>query len=240
MWSRDFAVGIFAVLPLWLLYEGLRLTLAPEERNGVEAVVTETVARFGSRAYLVLQCLFAITILVAAWSISRRRLPWAKVALVSALEGAVYGLVLGPVTLALSLFLLDSGRVLLQLVEAVPVASLGADIVASIGAGVFEEAMFRLGLLSLLALFFGRLARSMGVSVHLGIGIAIVASALAFAAAHHYHPASEPFSTDAFVFRTVAGLLLGVMFVFRGFAVCVYAHAVYDVHFYLTQSAPGT
>jgi len=35
------------------------------------------------------------------------------------------------------------------------------------------------------------------------------------------------------VFRTVAGLVLGTMFVLRGFAVCVYAHAVYDVHYYL-------
>ena len=30
-WSRDPAVGLFAVLPLWLLYEALRLRLAPNE-----------------------------------------------------------------------------------------------------------------------------------------------------------------------------------------------------------------
>ena len=41
MWSRDPAVGLFAVLPLWLCYEVLRLTLAPEERNGAELMVSE-------------------------------------------------------------------------------------------------------------------------------------------------------------------------------------------------------
>ena len=33
-WSRDAAVGLFAVLPLWLVYQALRAALAPEDRNG--------------------------------------------------------------------------------------------------------------------------------------------------------------------------------------------------------------
>jgi hypothetical protein len=37
-----------------------------------------------------------------------------------------------------------------------------------------------------------------------------------------------------FLFRAVAGVVLGVIFVVRGFAVCVYAHAVYDLHYYLS------
>ena len=37
-----------------------------------------------------------------------------------------------------------------------------------------------------------------------------------------------------FVFRTVAGVLLGVLFITRGLGVCVYTHAMYDVFFYLS------
>jgi hypothetical protein len=30
-------------------------------------------------------------------------------------------------------------------------------------------------------------------------------------------------------------LLLGALFVLRGFGVCVYTHVMYDVHYYLTN-----
>jgi len=43
-----------------------------------------------------------------------------------------------------------------------------------------------------------------------------------------------PFEQRVFVFRAMAGLVLGLMFVVRGFGVCVYAHTLYDVHYYLT------
>ena len=59
-WSRDPAVGVFAVLPLWLMYEALRLTLAPAERNGAEALVTDTVSLLGRHAMLVLRSLFVL------------------------------------------------------------------------------------------------------------------------------------------------------------------------------------
>ena len=95
-WSRDPAVGLFAVLPLWLLYEGLRLSLTPEERNGAEALLLDTLGLLGPGATVLLRILFGATVLVAAVSIHRRHVPWTRVALVSALEGTVYGLLLGP------------------------------------------------------------------------------------------------------------------------------------------------
>ena len=38
-WSRDPAMGLFAVLPLWLVYILLRSQLAPAERNGAEVLL---------------------------------------------------------------------------------------------------------------------------------------------------------------------------------------------------------
>ena len=40
-----------------------------------------------------------------------------------------------------------------------------------------------------------------------------------------------------FLFRTMAGILLGLLMWWRGFGVCVYTHTLYDVHYYLTQTA---
>ena len=46
-WSRDPAMGLFAVLPLWLVYILLRSQLAPAERNGAEVLLLQQFARLG-------------------------------------------------------------------------------------------------------------------------------------------------------------------------------------------------
>lgn len=227
-WSRDWAVGIFAVLPLWLAYEGLRLTLAPDERNGAEALVRDSLMMLGPNALVLLRVAFAVTVVCAARSIARRSVPWGRVAMVSVLEGTVYGLMLGPVTGALTLYALEGGAWLVT-------GGIASDVIGSLGAGIFEEAVFRLGLLSVLALGLVRVARWSGAPEWTAAGVAIVVSAVVFSWFHHLGAGGEPFEFGVFVFRAMAGLVLGVLFVVRGFGICVYTHAAYDLHFYLSR-----
>ncbi|HUR53298.1 MAG TPA: CPBP family glutamic-type intramembrane protease, partial [Gemmataceae bacterium] len=99
-----------------------------------------------------------------------------------------------------------------------------AKILAFIGAGIYEEVLFRLGLFVLLCgVLRVLLPRSASMI------LAGVAAALAFAAAHHVGPYGEPMRADYFAFRTVAGLYFTVLFVARGFGIAVGAHAGYDV-----------
>ncbi|MCC6671431.1 MAG: CPBP family intramembrane metalloprotease [Planctomycetes bacterium] len=231
-WSRDPAVGLFAVLPLWLLYEALRLTLAPHERNGAEAILAEALGLLGPQAVLILRGVFAFTVLVAAWSLHARAVPWAKVAAVSALEGTLYALLLGPLAAILAT---SSQRVLQAAAPGSAQGSLAADLVASLGAGIFEELFFRLILLSLLAYVAVRACAAFGVPRPLGVAFAVLASALLFALFHHLGPEAPPVHRGVFLFRTCAGLLLGILFVARGFGVAVYTHSIYDVVFYLTN-----
>ncbi len=226
-WSRDPAVGLFAVLPLWLAYEGLRLCLAPEERNGAEALLAEVLRLLGPTAFTILRLMFGIAVLLSALSLLRRSVPWLKVTLVTALEGLVYALVLGPLAGGLEA---SSARLL----GAVPQNQLLRDLVGSLGAGLFEELVFRLILLSVLALAFTRVAQSFGFHKVFGVAGAVLVSAVVFSLFHHVGPGAAPFDQREFVFRAIAGLILGVMFVVRGFGVTVYAHALYDVHYYLT------
>jgi membrane protease YdiL (CAAX protease family) len=102
--------------------------------------------------------------------------------------------------------------------------SLAAWCVTFLGAGVYEETVFRLVLFGLL-LRFGRSALGPG-----GAGVlAAAVSVTLFAAAHHYGPAGEPWSPPLFAFRVTAGLLFTLLFHFRGFGVAVACHACYDV-----------
>ena len=72
-WSRDPSMGLFAVLPLWLCYIGLRWQLAPDERNGAELWLLRELSRLGPRAHLVLSASFALLVAVSARSLVRDR-----------------------------------------------------------------------------------------------------------------------------------------------------------------------
>ena len=59
--------------------------------------------------------------------------------------------------------------------------------------------------------------------------IAVLVSSLAFALYHHLGAYGEPLVAGRFVFRLLAGTILGVLFATRGLAVVVYMHVFYDV-----------
>jgi len=227
-WSRDPALGLFAVLPLWLLYEALRLCLTPAERNGAEVLLLQEVDRIGWRGLLILRAAFAVLVVFAAVSLVRRSVPWLRVAAVVALEGTVYGLLLGPSAAALASSasrVLDLGR---------GASGLAADLVGSLGAGIFEELVFRLGLMSVLVWIGLRAMAAWSLPRWLVGCLAVIGSALVFAWFHHL--CGEPFESRRFLFRTMAGILLGLLMWFRGYGVCVYTHALYDVHYYVTET----
>ncbi len=228
VWSRDPAMSLFAVLPLWLVYETLRLFLAPGERNGAEVMVGQSLRALGPHAVPMMRAIFALTVVYAAWSLHRRDVPWARVAAVIVLEGTVYGLMLGPLASALA----TSSHGLLS---ASGEWRLSADLVASLGAGLFEELVFRLALLSIVSLVLARPCEVAKLPRAVPIGLAVAVSAVAFSWFHHVGQGAPPIERDVFVFRVVAGVLLGVLFVVRGFGVAVYTHALYDVHYYMTH-----
>lgn len=231
-WSRDPAVGFFAVLPLWLLYELLRIRLTPEERNGAEFLLVQAVEQVGPRGHLVLSGVLGLCMVLAARSLVRRQVPWLRVALVSALEGTVYGLLLGPLSAALAS---SAARVLcVEAGQAGGPTRLQQDLVGAMGAGIFEELLFRLALMSVLIWLWERARRVLDLPQALGGALAVVVSAIVFSWFHHVW--GEPFTMSAFLFRAMAGVLLGVLMIFRGYGVCVYTHVLYDVHYYLTRS----
>ena len=226
-WSRDPAVGLFAVLPLWLLYEGMRLLLTPADRNGAELLLLREVDRFGGYGHLALRVGFCSLLVFAARSLVRRQVPWLRVAAVLALEGTAYALMLGPVASALTS---SAGRLL---EVGATTTTLNANLVGSLGAGIFEELVFRLGLMSALVWVGVRATRDTAVPRWIIGAVAVVTSALAFSWFHHL--CGEPYERIRFVFRTMAGVLLGLLMWARGYGVCVYTHSVYNVYFYLDE-----
>ena len=104
-------------------------------------------------------------------------------------------------------------------------APAAGQLVTYVGAGIYEEVLFRLGLFGGLCLVL-RLALLPKI---VAVPLAAVGAALVFAGAHHYGAAGEPFVPGRFLFRALAGLYFTAVFVTRGFGVTAGTHAAYDV-----------
>lgn len=108
-----------------------------------------------------------------------------------------------------------------------PGLRIAAELVFNAGAGVYEELVFRLLLVLLLALFFTKI-------VHLdrtqGGVAAAVAAAVLFSLVHFggQDPWGGADFWPLFLFRATAGLFFSLLFYFRSFGVAVAAHALYD------------
>jgi membrane protease YdiL (CAAX protease family) len=108
--------------------------------------------------------------------------------------------------------------------------------VGFVGAGIYEEFLFRLCLLPLLVAGL-RVTR---LPAPIAIVVAVVANSALFSAAHYIGPAGEPFEQFSFLFRAVAGSYFAVLCLSRGFGITVGAHAAYDLLVGLSLATPGT
>lgn len=99
-------------------------------------------------------------------------------------------------------------------------------LVASIGAGLHEELVFRLLLMGGLHAALTRFAKLPPLVAAI---LAVLASSALFSAVHYLGPAGDPFTMASFLYRLFAGVLLAIIFHVRGFAVAAYTHAIYDV-----------
>jgi hypothetical protein len=115
----------------------------------------------------------------------------------------------------------------------VPITGQGllADIITGIGAGIYEELVFRLILICVLMLLFQDIFK---ISRRDSIVLSVIISAALFSAHHHIvflegqFNGNRPFEWTEFIFRTIAGVYFAVLFAVRGFGITAGTHAFYD------------
>jgi hypothetical protein len=100
-----------------------------------------------------------------------------------------------------------------------------ARFVAFCGAGLYEEVLFRLLLMPVLAWCCGRL----GAAPTSAAIQAVVGSSLLFSLAHYVGPLGDTFDPYSFTFRFLAGAFFAVLFSLRGFGIAAGSHAAYDM-----------
>ena len=99
-------------------------------------------------------------------------------------------------------------------------------VVLAIGAGIYEEFVFRVILITGFAYLLGLIFQWKAIGKNLG---SIVLAAALFSAFHFVGPYGEDPSTYLFLIRFLAGVFLGVVYIFRGFGIAAYTHTIYDL-----------
>lgn len=214
------------VLPLLAIYEGGIAALGGEAalRAGVDAWIGRlTPDRFRVPDWAP-SAVLALGLI--AWRIAepgRFRLAWVPLA-------AVECLVLGAGLLALfrgfdPWFETAGGLVPLEVASTAEMGPKAGEVVGLVGAGIFEEAVFRLGLLGVC---YAAL-RILQMPNVLATALAVSGSALAFSMAHHVGETPGAFSWSIFVFRWLAGVYFAWVMILRGFGIAVGTHLAYDL-----------
>jgi membrane protease YdiL (CAAX protease family) len=209
--SRRPLASLVFIAPLLIVYEAGVLLLGVQ--NGADAFMRRLLDVLGFGQHFVLPILTVCILL--GWHYLSRESWRLSGGIISAM--AVESLMLG---LCL--------RVISFVQNAVVAMSIGEKIkegIGFLGAGIYEELMFRLILLSVLAWAF----RRAGTKPEISMILAVVISSLLFAAAHHVGPYGEPLQASRFLFRFVAGVFFALLFVYRGFGIAAGSHAAYDL-----------
>lgn len=225
--SRQPRYSLVFAAPLLLLYEALAASVGSGSgvRNGADVLLKSLFVALGGHRGLLLFNLVLAAVAVGWIVRDWRRHPGRLVPgifggmLVESLALAVLvGVVVGRLT-----------RMLLpQLSLSGGLASFDfpTQIMLSLGAGIYEELLFRVLLVGGLALAARRL---WGWPAKRSNLTACVVGALIFAGFHYIGPYGDPFQLASFVFRTIAGMVFSALYLLRGFGITAWTHALYDV-----------
>jgi hypothetical protein len=229
--SRAPRYSLLFALPLLVLYETMAAVLPRSAtggvRNGADVIIKALFALvLGPHGPLIFG---ALLIGVSLWFVRRdtrahggrlRLSVFGAMLAESVALGLVFGAVVGIVTARL---LGVFGALALA-----PAQRLGfsTQLMVSLGAGLYEELLFRVVLVSALA-YAGRTL--FGWRNWVAGACATIVGAFIFSAFHYVGPLGDALRLDSFVFRMVGGISFSALYLLRGFGIVAWTHALYDV-----------
>ena len=223
--SRDLRTGLVLVVPLFILYQ-IGVLATDGIRNGVDFVTTAMwwAAQGQTSYYLGINLLILLAFFGGIYFLRDKGKLQPKLWPIMIAESTIYALFFGGAVIKLmSVFGLDATLAS----GAAEEMNLIQKLVLSIGAGLYEETVFRL--IGMGGLYMALRKFVKDIPGWTAAIIAVLVSSLIFSAIHHVGAMGDPFTLGTFLFRFFAGILLAVIYHVRGFAVAVYTHAIYDI-----------
>lgn len=224
---RNLLTSLVLVFPLFLVYQvGVLFTLPLLNGADFLTIFLFRNLHLSTGSYLAYTLAVATAFAIAVVVLRHKQRFDPQLIVRVFIESAIYALTMGSLILFVMTRLgisprLDGGG------GFIAQQGLGTRIVMSLGAGVYEETVFRLGIMAGVAALLERLV---GLRRWIAATLALLVSAVLFSAMHHIPPYGDPFHLGVFVFRVLAGICFGLLFWYRGFAIAVYTHALYDLY----------
>jgi hypothetical protein len=220
--SRSPLYSLVFAMPLLMAYEGLAFFLNHSDlygiRNSADVFLKVFLAYVGIHGFFAFGAAMIVALLLFRILGGGPRFTSIRlgVLLWMLAESLVYSVVFGALVGALTRLLLA---------QPLPL-SRSAQILVSLGAGIYEEFVFRVLLLGALVFLLHRLLHLQQLVAY---GLAAGLSALLFAAFHYIGPFGDPLHLPSFVFRLIAGLILTGLYLARGYGITAYTHSLYDL-----------
>ncbi|MEO9884560.1 MAG: CPBP family intramembrane glutamic endopeptidase [Balneola sp.] len=224
--SKNLLYSFLISLPLFLAYELLILISQPDAsqmvRISVDSWFKSIFSLLGVNAVsitLLIVALFGLFILYKEREqLKRLRFKFFPIMLA---ESAVYAVL---VTLIATFFI----SAVFAFAANDPISSLSGlqKFALSLGAGLYEELFFRVILVSALIILFQKIFNNKKWA---SIIAAITLSAFLFSLVHYVGSMGDPFTLSSFLYRFIFGLILNGIYVWRGFGIAAWTHALYDL-----------
>jgi len=220
--SRSPVYSLVFAIPLLLAYESFALFLNQSDlygiRNSADVFLKLFLAYVGIHGFFGFGAAMMVALILFRFIGGVPRLGTLRAGVLVGMlgESLVYSLVFGAVV---------SAMVRVFLSQSLPL-SRSAQILVSLGAGIYEEFVFRVLLLGALAFVLRRLLQLQEV---LAYSIAALLGAVLFSGFHYIGPFVDPFQLPSFLFRFIAGIVLTGLYYTRGYGITAYTHSLYDL-----------
>jgi membrane protease YdiL (CAAX protease family) len=223
--SRTPAIGFLFITPIWILYELLAYqlndSLQGDLRTGVDLLITKLIliVKLPVILSLLIPAGLIFVVVFSSRTSLRRMNPAPHYFVLMFLESLVYATVFGIVVGWMTSTILTLSAVQWHLPAV-------ASIVTHLGAGIYEEILFRFLLITGIVYLMQKVVKT---PRSLACSLAVLISSLVFALFHYLTLFQEPLIPETFVFRFIGGLVFSGLFLFRGIGITVYSHSFYNI-----------
>ena len=222
-YSKNPFYSIIFALPLLIAYEIMMFTFNHSDiiglRNGADVLFRQFFGIFNVYGFYVVGLVVILALMVAYhFNFKRSRRPQfeARFFILMFLESCLYAIIMyfGVTRVGNVLMLSGNGQTTREV------------IVLALGAGIYEEFIFRVILITGFLFFFKDILK---INDSVASGIAMICASFLFALFHYLGPFGEALEFRSFAIRFGAGLFLSLLYVLRGYGITAYTHTFYDL-----------
>ena len=220
--TRSSFYSFLFTIPLFIIYEIGIIFLSKDDiivvRNGADFLMRAVLESFGIFGLYGLGAIFIIGFIVTyVFFLKDKDSSDIKTEylFIMVFESVVWAIILYIVmSKFMILLMIPIGKAILQ------------QVILAVGAGIYEEFLFRVLLISGLSSIIGFvfLWEEKGSNI-----AALIIAAAIFSGFHFMGEYGDYFTMELFLLRFFAGVILGILYYARGFGITAYAHSIYDL-----------